>query len=273
MLLPAVTADGLSASEAVAAMDACCPEGASLLHVAVGTGCVPLVACLSAWGAPLGAPWLVDAPAGSEGVTPLHVAALLPNWSAMKAALAGMAPSVDKLWGLVQAHDGTTPESLCEALAAAAAAVPEPSAASTASTSSGGGGAGTSSAALVAAVEAPSGSKPTAELEVLAEGGEACLLFCWNDVCFRAAGGWRRAVWIETKPVAELEALAEGGGGPCYVAITCCTLPCFPLVTESSRRSLPPSPFPLQKPASPASQAPRRMTCAAALAAAATAPQ
>jgi ribosomal protein L12E/L44/L45/RPP1/RPP2 len=173
MLLPAVTADGLSASDAVAAMDACCPEGTSLLHVAVGTGNVPLVQSLSSWGATQGRPWLVDVPAGSAGITPLHVATLLPNSSDMREALAGMAPSVDKLWGLVQAQDGTTPESLFEALAAAAAAAPEASAASTASTSS---AAGTSCAA---AKQQPSGSKPAAELETLAgkpgaEADDAC---------------------------------------------------------------------------------------------------
>ena len=170
MLLPAVTADGLSGSDAVVAMDACCPKGASLLHVAVGTGSVPLIHCLSSWGATQGRPWLVDAPAGSDGVTPLHVAALLTNSAAMREALAGMAPSVNKLWGLVQAQDGTTPESLCEALAAAAAAAPEASAASTASTSS---DAGTSSAA---AEQQPSGSKPHAELEALPEGEGSALV-------------------------------------------------------------------------------------------------
>lgn len=177
MLLPAVTADGLSANDAVAAMDACCPDGTSLLHVAVGTGSAPLVQCLSDWGATRGRPWLVDAPAGSAGVTPLHVAALLPNSAAMRQALAGMAPSVDKLWGLVQAQDGTTPESLCDALAAAAAAAPEASAASTASASS---SAGTSSAAME---QQPSGSKPAAELEALVEGER-----CWPPCCAKDAG-------------------------------------------------------------------------------------
>jgi len=131
----------------------------------------------SAGGATRCCPWLGVAPVGSAGVTPLNVAALLPTSAAMRQALAGMAPSVDKLWGLVQAQDGTTPESLCDALAAAAAAAPEASAASTASASS---SAGTSSAAME---QQPSGSKPAAELEALVEGER-----CWPPCCAKDAG-------------------------------------------------------------------------------------
>ena len=251
MLLPAVTADGLSASDAVAAMDACCPDGTSLLHVAVGTGSAPLVQCLSDWGATRGRPWLVDAPAGSAGVTPLHVAALLPNSAAMRQALAGMAPSVDKLWGLVQAQDGTTPESLCEALAAAAAAAPEASAASTASASS---SAGTSSAAME---QQPSGSKPAAELEALVEGEHA-----------------------EPAAVQRVQACCACC---CVVAFQSLlpSLPCWLACLSRPLDSRLPQPLPgplslprLQTLASPARPAQRQMTRAAAPASAAwTAPQ
>lgn len=91
MLLPAVTADGQSGDEAIAGMNACCPSGMSLLHVAVGTGSVPLVRELAAWAAGLGYCWEVDARGGNSGITPLHVAALLPNSKDMRAALAGEA--------------------------------------------------------------------------------------------------------------------------------------------------------------------------------------
>ena len=51
LLLPAVSADGASAAQAVALMDACCPDGLTLLHLAVGTGSVELLGVLAAWGA------------------------------------------------------------------------------------------------------------------------------------------------------------------------------------------------------------------------------
>lgn len=123
MLLPAVTADGTPAAEAVAAMSGLCPSGATLLHVAVGTGCVPVVAALAAWGRAAEHAWQVDVQGGAaHGLTPLHLAALLPNGAQMRGALAAMSPAANKLWGVVQADDGTTPEALADALAAAAAA-------------------------------------------------------------------------------------------------------------------------------------------------------
>lgn len=131
MLLPAVTADGLPAAEAVAAMGALCPSGSTLLHLAVGTGSVPLVAALAAWGRAAEHAWQVDAQGGAaHGLTPLHLAALLPNGTQMRAALAAMSPAANKLWGVVQADDGTTPEALADALVAAAAAAPAAAAAS-----------------------------------------------------------------------------------------------------------------------------------------------
>jgi NAD/NADP transhydrogenase alpha subunit len=94
MLLRAVTADGAPAAQALAAMDACCPAGATLLHVAAGTGSVPLLRRLAAWGADSGVAWAVDAPAGQARVTPLHVAAVLPNHAAVLAALTGWCPAL-----------------------------------------------------------------------------------------------------------------------------------------------------------------------------------
>lgn len=126
MLLPAVAADGQSPAEAVAAMNALCPAGTALLHLAVGTGSVPLVSALAGWGRATGHAWQVDAQEGAASLTPLHLAALLPNVDQMRAALAAMAPTTNKLWGMVQAHDGTTPEALAEALAAAAVCHPAP---------------------------------------------------------------------------------------------------------------------------------------------------
>lgn len=122
LLLPAVTADGATAADALAALNACCPAGTTLLHVAVGTGSVAVVQELAAWAAQAGCCWEVDSACVGSRVTPLHVAALLPNAAEMRAALTGMAPATPKLWGLVQACDGTTPEGLADALAAAAAA-------------------------------------------------------------------------------------------------------------------------------------------------------
>lgn len=94
----------------------------TLLHVAVGTGSIPLVHHLASWANSTGCRWEVDARGGTSGVTPLHVAALLPNADLMRAVLTAMTPATTKLWGLVQADDGTTPEGLAEAVAAAATA-------------------------------------------------------------------------------------------------------------------------------------------------------
>ncbi|KAL4423948.1 hypothetical protein ABPG75_001249 [Micractinium tetrahymenae] len=122
LLLPAVTADGMAAADAVAALNACCPPGMTLLHVAVGTGSVAVVQELAAWAQQAGCRWEVNARCGNSRVTPLHVAALLPSAAEMRAALTSMDPATSKLWGLVQASDGTTPEGLADAIAAAAAA-------------------------------------------------------------------------------------------------------------------------------------------------------
>eukprot|EP00887_Chlorella_sp_A99_P007360 scaffold2.g7360.t1 len=119
LLLPATTVDGASAAAAAAAISTACPAGTSLLHVAVGTGSVAVVQALAAWAKAQGAGWDVDA-RGMSGVTPLHVAALLPNGGAMLSALTELNPAAPKLWTLVQADDGSTPEAFAEARAAAA---------------------------------------------------------------------------------------------------------------------------------------------------------
>ena len=152
MLLPATLADGSPVSEALAAANACCPSGTSLLHVAVsgrgwtanvqpgggggerhgycshsllclceppcvalarpkqpprcpllppslqvGTGNVAMVEALGSWAAGAGGRLAVDA-RGTAGLTALHVAALLPNSAAMRAALAGEPSALGLAW-------------------------------------------------------------------------------------------------------------------------------------------------------------------------------
>lgn len=90
-----------------------------------------------------------------------HALPCVQCWCARLSA--GMAPATTKLWGLVQADDGTTPEALAEALhaaAAAAAAKPPPSGSQASSCSSEGSMEGT-------AFKGPSTSKAGA----LSEGG------------------------------------------------------------------------------------------------------
>jgi len=132
-LLPATTAAGQSKEEAVAIMDAACPPGSALLHVAVGTGNVEIVKKLAQWGdalssssattsatttAPTTRPFTVNAK-GLGGITPLHVAAILPPnvCHAMRLELTTMSSAVSKLWGLAQSDDGITPEGLVDIVA------------------------------------------------------------------------------------------------------------------------------------------------------------
>eukprot|EP00887_Chlorella_sp_A99_P001653 scaffold8.g1653.t1 len=49
LLLEGACADGCSAEDAVAGMDAACPRGATLLHVVAGAGCAATVGVLRAW--------------------------------------------------------------------------------------------------------------------------------------------------------------------------------------------------------------------------------
>lgn len=122
MLLPAVTA-GQSHAAAAAAMNACCPSGFSLLHVAVGTGNAVVVKELIGWaaaaGPDAGIPWAVDA-RGPAGVTPLHVAALLPEAvrAAMRAELTALSSAVDKMWSLTLCDEGSSPEMMAEQFSA-----------------------------------------------------------------------------------------------------------------------------------------------------------
>ena len=136
-LLPATTAAGQTKEEAVGIMDTACPPGLTLLHVAVGTGHVEIVNKLAQWGdprssssssssaaapaiaaTPTAGPFAVDAK-GLGGITPLHVAAILPPkvCYAMRLELTIMSSAAPKLWGLAQSDDGTTPEGLADMVA------------------------------------------------------------------------------------------------------------------------------------------------------------
>jgi hypothetical protein len=130
-LLPATTVAGQTKDEAVAIMDAACPPGSTLLHVAVGTGNVEIVQKLAQWAAgsttpapatavpsTTAGPFAVNAK-GIGGVTPLHVAAMLPPklCLAMRQELTKMSSAAPKLWGLAQSDDGTTPEGLADMVA------------------------------------------------------------------------------------------------------------------------------------------------------------
>ena len=88
LLLPATLAGRTRPAAAVAAMDACCPGGSTLLHVAVAGGSVPLVRLLARWGAATCAGWRLDA-ADAQGVTPLHVASMLRDGEDLLPVLAG----------------------------------------------------------------------------------------------------------------------------------------------------------------------------------------
>ena len=123
-LLPATVCARQSPAAAAAQMDACCPQGSTLLHVAVGTGSVATVHVMLTWAdkartaGDSGTFWAVDT-RGVAGVTPMHVAALLPAKlrAGMRLALSASSPAVEKLWGLAQSDDGTTPEVLAEMMA------------------------------------------------------------------------------------------------------------------------------------------------------------
>lgn len=140
-LLPATTAAGQTKEEAVVIMDAACPPGTTLLHVAIGTGNVQIVKKLGQWAnapsssaaaaasptsatatttatTPTAGPFAIDTK-GLGGVTPLHIAAMLPPkvCYAMRLELTAMSSAAPKLWGLAQSDDGTTPEGLADMVA------------------------------------------------------------------------------------------------------------------------------------------------------------
>ena len=141
LLLEAVQAAGQSRRDAANMMDSICPDGSTLLHIAVGTGVAALVRLISEWGLGMDAfadsegvesksisksqskdpklanksIWTLEQ-AGSGGVTPLHVAALLPIdlRKQVRKALSDVYSTVDKLWNLVLTEDNLTPRNFEE---------------------------------------------------------------------------------------------------------------------------------------------------------------
>eukprot|EP00887_Chlorella_sp_A99_P007040 scaffold2.g7040.t1 len=106
LLLEGACADGCSAEAAVAAMDAACPAGSTLLHVAAGTGCTALPAVLQRWAQCHSAGWhlrsggmVAEEVEGAPLLTPVHVAEVLPDGGAMRDALAALDPEeARRLW-------------------------------------------------------------------------------------------------------------------------------------------------------------------------------
>ena len=118
LLLEGACVDGCSAAKALAAMDASCP--ASLLHVAAGSGSTAVIAALHGWGARHGLRWELQATAAGSCwepvLSPLHVAAVLPDCNAMRQALASLDPEgARKQWAAPMPGGGPSPAQLSSA--------------------------------------------------------------------------------------------------------------------------------------------------------------
>jgi hypothetical protein len=106
-LLPAVALD-CAPGAAMEAMRAAHPGGLSILHVAAAGGCADAARALGEWAATAGHTVGLQA-AGGQGLTPLHLAALLADGGAMAAALTSVYAQGAVLWFVAEAADGSTP--------------------------------------------------------------------------------------------------------------------------------------------------------------------
>jgi len=117
VLLPATMAFDHSEEAAMNRMNELCPQslGGNLLHVAVGTGSVETVRVLGEWTRfEKGSPWSIVGRATAGGVSPLHVAAMLPldAGQRMLVDFAKWCPKLDEYWANTFADDGSTPQQL-----------------------------------------------------------------------------------------------------------------------------------------------------------------
>ena len=98
-----------------------CHDGLSLLHRAVQSGCSVTLATVLGWGEEAGSSWRCDL-AGPMGLTPLHLAAILPDSSASRQAvlllLSRCQPGA-QAWEGCCTTDGQTPAAFHQAAAAA----------------------------------------------------------------------------------------------------------------------------------------------------------
>ena len=79
---------GASPAEALAAMHAASPPGYGLLHLAASARSPSVLRELGAWAGSHGLEWALEAPA-ANGLTPLHVAAVLRDGGRVRDALLG----------------------------------------------------------------------------------------------------------------------------------------------------------------------------------------
>lgn len=98
-----------------------CHDGLSLLHRAVESRCGATLRAVLGWGEDAGAPWRCDL-AGPMAITPLHLAALLPDPAAARHAvlllLSRCAPGA-RAWQCCCTVDGQTPADFYRAAGAA----------------------------------------------------------------------------------------------------------------------------------------------------------
>ncbi|KAI3430831.1 hypothetical protein D9Q98_009242 [Chlorella vulgaris] len=109
MLVPSVATDKSSAEHAVRDMDAQCPPGSSLLHIATAGASAPVLQVLARWGRQQGYRWDVAAPARPSALTPLHLAAAA-RCSTLVKALHDMDPArAQHAWRSALTSDGLSP--------------------------------------------------------------------------------------------------------------------------------------------------------------------
>lgn len=85
------------------------PGSLPLLHTAVMSGAFAAVQAAASWGARYGLPLLWDEPAAG-GLSPLHLAAVLPDSGRLAMAIVAHYPGTQWLWTTLAAEDGATPQ-------------------------------------------------------------------------------------------------------------------------------------------------------------------
>lgn len=88
LVLPAACADAACVGDVMDGMQDRTQGGLSPLHLAVRSGSAELVGTLTAWAQRGGYEWCLTTP-GPRGLTPLHLAALLPDNAAIATLLLG----------------------------------------------------------------------------------------------------------------------------------------------------------------------------------------
>lgn len=131
LVLPATMAVDHSKEAAMKRMNDHCAhaQGGNLLHVAIGTGNPEIVRVLGEWSCfEKGSSWSILEKAPVGGISPLHVAAMLPLEAGQRMIreLSKLCPRLEELWANTFSDDGVTPQQLWSIVHLCNGGSPEP---------------------------------------------------------------------------------------------------------------------------------------------------